>query len=79
MIFLFGPGRWGLVGLGWVVADFVAPAMVESAGSRLAACLGSSLAKGHAFAERFVVARVHGNLEALMYDPLVPSTSATHL
>jgi hypothetical protein len=31
------PVRWGVVGLGWVAADFVAPAMVKSAGSRLAA------------------------------------------
>jgi 1,5-anhydro-D-fructose reductase (1,5-anhydro-D-mannitol-forming) len=63
------PIRWGIVGLGWVSADFVAPAMVKSTGSQLAACLGSSLAKGHAFAARFGVARVHGDLEALMYDP----------
>jgi len=57
------------VGLGWVAADFVAPAMVKSAGSRLAACLGSSLDKGRVFAERFGVERVHGDLEALMHDP----------
>jgi 1,5-anhydro-D-fructose reductase (1,5-anhydro-D-mannitol-forming) len=63
------PVRWGIVGLGWVAADFVAPAMVKSAGSRLAACLGSSLDKGRVFAERFDVERVHGDLEALMYDP----------
>jgi 1,5-anhydro-D-fructose reductase (1,5-anhydro-D-mannitol-forming) len=63
------PVRWGIVGLGWVTADFVAPAMVKSSGSRLAACLGSSLEKGHAFAERFGVARVHGDLEALVHDP----------
>ena len=63
------PVRWGLVGLGWVATDFIAPAMVTSAGSRLAACLGSSLAKGRAFAERFGVERVHGDLEALMHDP----------
>jgi len=63
------PIRWGLVGLGWVASDFVAPAMVQNPGSRLAACLGSSLAKGHAFAERFGVERVHGDLEALMHDP----------
>jgi 1,5-anhydro-D-fructose reductase (1,5-anhydro-D-mannitol-forming) len=63
------PIRWGIVGLGWVSADFVAPAMVKSTGSRLAACLGSSLAKGHAFAARFGVERVHGDLEALMQDP----------
>src|SRR5918995_1777774 len=63
------PVRWGIVGLGWVAADFVAPAMVKSAGSRLAACLGSSLDKGHVFAERFGVERVHADLEALMHDP----------
>ncbi|MGH8057962.1 MAG: Gfo/Idh/MocA family protein [Candidatus Entotheonellia bacterium] len=63
------PVRWGIVGLGWAAADFVAPAMVKSPGSRLAACLGSSLDKGRVFAERFGVARVHGDLEALMHDP----------
>lgn len=63
------PLRWGIVGLGWVTADFVAPAMVKSAGSRLVACLGSSLAKGQAFAERFGVERVHSDLDALMHDP----------
>ncbi len=63
------PIRWGLVGLGWVATDFVAPAMVQSPGSRLAACLGSSLAKGRAFAERFGVERVHGDCDALMHDP----------
>lgn len=63
--------RWGLVGLGWVAADFVAPAMVKSPGARLAACLGSSLEKGRTFAERFGVDRVHDNLDALMHDPAV--------
>ena len=63
------PVRWGIVGLGWVAADFVAPAMVKSSGSRLAACLGSSLDKGHVFAQRFGVERVHGDLETLMHDP----------
>jgi 1,5-anhydro-D-fructose reductase (1,5-anhydro-D-mannitol-forming) len=63
------PVRWGIVGLGWAAADFIAPAMVKSTGSRLAACLGSSLDKGRVFAERFGVARVHGDLEALMHDP----------
>jgi 1,5-anhydro-D-fructose reductase (1,5-anhydro-D-mannitol-forming) len=63
------PVRWGIVGLGWVAVDFVVPAMVKSSGSRLAACLGSSLDKGRVFAERFGVERVHGDLEALMHDP----------
>jgi predicted dehydrogenase len=55
------PIRWGLVGLGWVTTDFIAPAMVQSPGSRLAACVGSSLTKGQTFAERFGVERVHGD------------------
>lgn len=63
------PVRWGIVGLGWVAADFVVPAMVKSAGSQLTACLGSSLEKGRAFAQRFGVERVHGDLETLMQDP----------
>lgn len=63
------PVRWGIVGLGWVATDFVVPAMVKSPGSRLTACLGSSRAKGHAFAQRFGVERVHTDLEALMHDP----------
>ncbi len=63
------PVRWGIVGLGWAATDFVAPAMVKSPASRLAACLGSSLDKGHVFAECFGVERVHGDLEALMHDP----------
>jgi 1,5-anhydro-D-fructose reductase (1,5-anhydro-D-mannitol-forming) len=57
------------VGLGWAAADFLAPAMVKSPGSRLAACLGSSLDKGRAFAERFDVDRIHSTLEALIHDP----------
>jgi 1,5-anhydro-D-fructose reductase (1,5-anhydro-D-mannitol-forming) len=63
------PVRWGLIGLGWVASDFIAPAMVKNDSSQLAACLGSSLAKGEAFAERFDVARVHGDLETMMHDP----------
>ena len=62
------PVCWGVVGLGWAAADFVVPGMVKSAGSQLVACLGSSLAKGRAFAERFGVERVHGDIEALMQD-----------
>ncbi len=63
------PVRWGLIGLGWVATDFVAPAMVKHDMSQLAACLGSSIEKGQAFAERFGVERVHQSLEAMMNDP----------
>jgi 1,5-anhydro-D-fructose reductase (1,5-anhydro-D-mannitol-forming) len=63
------PVRWGIVGLGWVASDFVGPAMVKNPGSEIAACLGSSPEKTHAFADRFKVARRHGDLNALMNDP----------
>lgn len=60
--------RWGIVGLGWAAADFVAPAMVKSAGSEIVACLGSSAEKTRAFAERFSIARAHQDLDALFGD-----------
>ncbi len=63
------PVRWGIVGLGWAASDFVAPAMVKSPGSEIVACLGSTPEKTKAFAERFNIARAHGNLNALMCDP----------
>ena len=63
------PVRWGLIGLGWVATDFVAPAMVKNDTSQLAACLGSSIEKGQAFAKRFGVERVHRDLAAIMHDP----------
>ena len=47
------PLRWGIVGLGWVSADFTVPGILKSPGSRLVACLGSSPEKSKAFAERF--------------------------
>lgn len=62
------PVRWGIVGLGWAASDFVAPAMVKSAGSEIVACLGSTPEKTRAFAERFGVPRTHANLNALMSD-----------
>ncbi len=63
------PVRWGIVGLGWAATDFVAPAMVKSAGSEIAACLGSTPEKTRAFADRFQIARTHTDLNALMNDP----------
>jgi 1,5-anhydro-D-fructose reductase (1,5-anhydro-D-mannitol-forming) len=65
------PVRWGIVGLGWAATDFVAPAMVKSAGSQIVACLGSTPEKTQAFAERFNAAKAHADLNALMNDPNV--------
>ncbi len=65
------PVRWGAVGLGWVATDFVAPAIVKSPGSELAACLGSTPEKTRAFAEKFAVRRQHRDLAGLVSDPEV--------
>jgi 1,5-anhydro-D-fructose reductase (1,5-anhydro-D-mannitol-forming) len=62
------PVRWGILGLGWVASDFVAPAMLTSDHSQIDACLGSSPTKGKAFAEKFGVTRVHDSLPDLMND-----------
>lgn len=63
------PLRWGIIGLGWVSCDFVAPGMKKSSGSQIVACLGSSLEKGKVFAERFGVPHVHGTFDAMLADP----------
>ena len=63
--------RWGIVGLGGIVVNSIAPAIINSPGSRLTACLGSSFDKTRAFAEKFGVmhaCRDHGELAA---DPEV--------
>ena len=63
------PVRWGVVGLGWVASDFVAPGIVKSAGSELVACLGSTPEKTRAFADKFNVAHAHKDLASLANDP----------
>ena len=63
------PLRWGIAGTGWVSTDFIAPAMMDSPGSAIVACAGSSVEKGKAFAAKFGVKRVHDNVESLMKDP----------
>jgi 1,5-anhydro-D-fructose reductase (1,5-anhydro-D-mannitol-forming) len=63
--------RWGVVGLGWVATDFVAPGIVKSPGSELTACLGSTPEKTRAFAGKFSVPRQHADLDGLVNDPEV--------
>lgn len=65
------PVRWGIVGLGWVATDFVAPGIIKSPGSQLVACLGSTPEKSRAFAEKFKIARTHPDLDSLAGDPQV--------
>jgi 1,5-anhydro-D-fructose reductase (1,5-anhydro-D-mannitol-forming) len=63
------PIRWGVVGLGWVTSDFVAPAVMANPTADIVACLGSTPVKSEAFAAHFNVPRVHHTLEELMRDP----------
>jgi 1,5-anhydro-D-fructose reductase (1,5-anhydro-D-mannitol-forming) len=63
------PLRWGVVGLGWVASDFVAPGIVTSPGSELVACLGSTPEKTRAFADKFKVPHAHKDLASLVSDP----------
>lgn len=65
------PVRWGVVGLGWVATDFVAPGILNSPGSELVACLGSTPEKTRAFAAKFNVERAHPDLDSLVRDPQV--------
>ena len=60
--------RWGVIGTGWVSADFLVPAAAKCPGSRLVACLGSSAQKSRTFAERFGIAHAHATLDALLAD-----------
>ncbi len=65
------PVRWGVVGLGWVATDFVAPGIVKSPGSELVACLGSTPEKTRAFADKFNVPHAHPDLASLVTNPEV--------
>lgn len=60
--------RWGIVGLGAVVADHVAPAILKSPGSRLMGCAGRTLEKTRSFAGQFGVERVYPSHEDLARD-----------
>ncbi len=57
--------RWGVIGLGGVVDQQIAPAIVNSAHSKLAACVGSTPEKSRAFAQKFGVPKCYGSIEEL--------------
>ena len=57
--------RWGIVGLGWVSTEFVAPAIAASAGSRLVACATRDPAKARALGAD----RAYATHDELMADP----------
>jgi len=59
------PIRWGVIGLGRLVTELIAPAIVKSSGSRLVGCAGSSLEQAEAFAGRFGEVRAYHGIEEL--------------
>ena len=63
--------RWGVIGLGRIVDQWIAPAMSASPGSELVACVGSSIEKGRAFAAQHQGVSAHETAEALAADPSV--------
>ena len=63
--------QWGVVGLGGVVVESIAPAIAASSGSRLVACASRDAAAARDVAQALGIARVHATCEALVADPEV--------
>ena len=61
------PVRWGVVGLGKVVIDHLAPS-IQRSGNRLTACAGRDPEKARAFAARFGVAKAYTSHDELVRD-----------
>ncbi len=57
--------RWGVIGLGGIVVQQIAPAIVNSLHSKLVACVGSTPDKTRAFAQRFGVPGCYASIEEL--------------
>ena len=57
--------RWGVIGLGGVVVQQIAPAIVNSRHSKLVACVGSSPDKTRAFAQQFGAPVCYDSIEEL--------------
>jgi predicted dehydrogenase len=57
--------RWGVIGLGGIVVQQIAPAIVNSTHSKLVACVGSTPEKSRAFAAQFGGPQCYGSIEEL--------------
>lgn len=62
------PVRWGVIGLGGVTSQLIAPAITGSTHSQLVACVGTTPEKTRAFADRFGGPRCLGSIEELAAD-----------
>lgn len=61
--------RWGIIGLGGLVRERVAPVFAYLPGSVIAACVGSTPEKTRVFARQFGVERCYRGIEELAADP----------
>jgi predicted dehydrogenase len=61
--------RWGVIGLGRLVTELIAPSIVRSPRSQLVACAGSTPEKSRAFAAQFGAPRAYSSIEELAADP----------
>src|SRR5277367_4405273 len=60
--------RWGILGPG-KIADKFASAFSTTPQAKLVAVASRDAARGHAFAHKFNIAKVHPSYEALAVDP----------
>jgi 1,5-anhydro-D-fructose reductase (1,5-anhydro-D-mannitol-forming) len=63
--------RWGVIGLGRLARDLIAPIIVQSPRSELVACVGSTPEQGHGFAQQFGARRAYSSIDKLASDPEV--------
>ena len=63
--------RWGVIGLGGIVVQQIAPAIVNSTHSKLVACTGSTPEKTRAFAQQYGVKNCYAGIEELAAAPEV--------
>ena len=61
--------RWGVIGLGGIVEQQIAPAIVNSTHSTLVGCTGSTPEKSRAFAQRYGVKNCYASIEELAAAP----------
>lgn len=62
--------RWGILGSGWIAAQFVASVTAHT-GQIIAAVGSRSLATAQGFAAQHGIARAHGSYEDLVADPAI--------
>jgi 1,5-anhydro-D-fructose reductase (1,5-anhydro-D-mannitol-forming) len=63
------PLRWGIIGTGWIVTEFMVEAMRLAASAELVAIASGSTARAEEVARSHAITRAYGSAEALLADP----------